>query len=113
MIKDKIPAYYCVGFHHYGKVPSSQLEKFKEEGIWQNGYEDGTFSSSVNNVPVGALIAAKTSYTMNEDDRKISVLEIHAIGKVIANPIDGRHLKVSWFQNFNPFKLKGLSLIHI
>ncbi len=101
-----VPAYYCVGFHFYGEDPTNQLPRFIENGIWENGYDD-KFLNIVKGVPVGALIAAKTSYTMNEDDRTISVLEVHCIGKVIENYNDGRNLKVDWEQNFERKILKN------
>lgn len=103
---EKIPAYYCVGFHFYSKEYSNQLARFVSEGIWENGYAD-KFLDRVKSVPEGALLAAKTSYTMNEDDQKISVLEIHAIGKVLKNTNDGRRLIVDWKMEPEPFILKG------
>jgi hypothetical protein len=69
-------AYYCVGFHFYNENPSNQLPRFIENKIWENGYPD-KFTSIVNDVPIGSLIAAKTSYTMNENEKTISVLEVH------------------------------------
>ncbi len=91
----EITAYYCVGFHFYSKEYSNQLARFVSEGIWENGYAD-KFLDQVKSVPVGALLTAKTSYMMNEDDQKISVLEIHAIGKVLKNENNGRRLIVDW-----------------
>jgi hypothetical protein len=104
-MSNNIPAYYCVGFHFYSKNPSSQLNRFIKDGIWENGY-DNKFTNIVNDVPVGSLIAAKTSYTMNEEAKTISVLEVHCIGKVTANPKDGKTLKVDWQKDFNKFILK-------
>ncbi len=102
---NNIPAYYCVGFHFYSQEVSNQLERFIENNLWENGYADKNINI-VKNVPVGSLIAAKTSYTMNEDDKTISVLEVHCIGKVLENFNDGRKLKVQWEEDFKPFKLK-------
>ncbi len=98
-------AYYCVGFHFYNENPSNQLPRFIENKIWENGYPD-KFTSIVNDVPIGSLIAAKTSYTMNENEKTISVLEVHCIGKVISNFKNGKTLEVEWDLNFEPFKLK-------
>ena len=104
-MSNNVPAYYCVGFHFYSKNPSSQLNRLIKDGIWENGY-DNKFTNIVNDVPVGSLIAAKTSYTMNEEAKTISVLEVHCIGKVTANPKDGKTLKVDWQKDFNKFILK-------
>lgn len=105
MKKENIPAYYCVGFHFYGKDESNQLPRFIKNDIWENGYED-KFTNVVNLVPIGSLIAAKTSYTMREFDKTISVLEVHCIGKVTDNLKDGKTLKVEWEKDFKSFKLK-------
>ncbi|PXX22841.1 McrB family protein [Arenibacter sp. ARW7G5Y1] len=100
-----IPAYYCVGFHFYGQNPTNQLPRFIKNGIWVNGYDD-KFINTVKEVPIGSLIAAKTSYTMNEDDKTISVLEVHCIGRVLENLNDGKTLKVDWQKDFKSFILK-------
>lgn len=100
------PAYYCVGFHYYGNEETSQLSRFIENGIWENGY-DNKYSNIVNNVPVGALLAAKTTYTMTENNKTISVLKVYNIGKVITNPKNGKLLEVEWTENFSPIEIKG------
>lgn len=99
--------YYCVGFHWDGENPSSQLDRFLKDEIWENGYED-KFHKTVNNVPVGARLAAKTTYTRKENGQTISVLEVHALGTVTENPRDGQMLKVNWDKNFpGRFSLDG------
>lgn len=103
--ESNIPAYYCVGFHFYGENPTNQLPKFIDNNIWINGYDD-KFVNVVNEVPLGSLIAAKTSYTMNENEKTISVLEVHCIGKVIKNHKDGKNLEVEWEKDFQSFILK-------
>lgn len=105
MNTNNTPAYYCVGFHFYGDNPTNQLPRFIKNNIWENGYDD-KFTNIVNDVPIGSLIAAKTSYTMNENDKTISVLEIHCIGKVISNLKNGKKLQVEWEKNFETFVLK-------
>ncbi|MFK7059702.1 AAA family ATPase [Flavobacterium oreochromis] len=105
MNTNNAPAYYCVGFHFYSENPTNQLPRFIENKIWENGYDD-KFTNIVNEVPIGALIAAKTSYTMNEYEKTISVLEVHCIGKVISNFKNGKTLQVEWEKNFEPFVLK-------
>ena len=105
MNTNNAPAYYCVGFHFYSENPTNQLPRFIEKKIWENGYDD-KFTNIVNEVPTGALIAAKTSYTMNEYEKTISVLEVHCIGKVISNFKNGKTLQVEWEKNFEPFVLK-------
>lgn len=95
--------YYCVGFQWEGE---NQLERFLKEGIWENGYKD-KFQHTVNAVPVGARLAAKTTYTRKENGRAISVLGVHALGTVAENKQDGRTLIVDWDRNFKRFDIDG------
>jgi len=97
--------YYCVGFS-WGGNSESQLPRFLEKGIWENGYDD-KYIEIVNSVPVGAKLAAKTAYTRKKDGKTISVLEVYNIGTVTENPKNGRLLKVNWDKNFKKFKLDG------
>ncbi|WP_410967337.1 hypothetical protein, partial [Salmonella sp. SAL4436] len=78
-------------FNWKGQNPSSQLDRFLDNNIWENGYDD-KFLETVNNVPVGSKLAAKTSYTRKENGKVISVLQVHAIGTVIKNHNDGQTL---------------------
>lgn len=96
--------YYCVGFHWHGQ--GDQLPRFIKEGVWENGY-DNKFLDTVNNVPVGARLAAKTSYTRKESGKTISVLHVYAQGTVTNNPKDGQTLYVDWDKDFKPFLLDG------
>lgn len=98
--------YYCVGFNWNGQNPPSQLERFLKEGIWENGYDD-KFIETVNNVPVGARLAAKTAYTRKINGKTISVLEVHAMGTVTSNHKDGQRLEVNWEKDFKPFTING------
>ena len=95
--------YYCVGFQWDGV---SQLERFLKEGIWENGYND-KFQHTVNAVPVGARLAAKTTYTRKENGKTISVLGVHALGTVTENKQDGKSLKVDWDKAFKRFDIDG------
>jgi hypothetical protein len=98
--------YYCVGFHWNSQNPTNQLPRFLKENIWENGY-DNKFLGTVNNVPIGSRLAAKTSYTRKENGKVISVLEVHAIGTVTNNHKDGQTLDVIWEKDFKPFTLDG------
>src|SRR5690554_2961161 len=98
--------YYCVGFFWKGNDPENQLPRFIEEGIWENGFDD-KYIEKVKNIPVGSLLAAKTSYTRKKNGETISVLEVHGIGTVTDNPEDGKILGVEWRKDFEPFTLDG------
>ncbi|WP_437397209.1 AAA family ATPase [Flagellimonas lutimaris] len=101
-----IPAYYCVGITFKDGDNENQLSRFKKENIWENGYGDKNIQI-VKRVKPGSMIAAKTTYTEGKNGSTVSVLKIHAIGKVVANPGDGNILKVKWEDNLNPFVLYG------
>ena len=98
--------YYCVGFHWNSQNPTNQLPRFLKDNVWENGY-DNKFLGTVNNVPIGSRLAAKTSYTRKENGKVISVLEVHAIGTVTNNHKDGQTLDVKWDKNFKAFTLDG------
>lgn len=98
--------YYCVGFFWYGREIENQLPRFEKEGIWENGFDD-KYIDKVKRVEVGSRIAAKTSYTRKKDGKTISVLEIHGIGTVTANPANGKQLEVEWEKDFIPFTIDG------
>lgn len=86
-----------------------QMERFLEQGIWENGYDD-KYLSLVKSVQPGDRIAIKAAYTQKYDlpfDNRgytTSVMGIKAIGKVTANKGDGRHLEVSWQRLSEPRK---------
>ncbi|MGY5351025.1 McrB family protein [Wenyingzhuangia sp. IMCC45533] len=108
IIIDRTKNYYCVGFHFYSKKASeqNQLKTFIDNNVWVNGY-DNKYHNRVNKVKVGSVIAAKTTYTMNEDDKTIPVMGVHCIGIVTGNPKNGKELTVKWKNNFKPYVLKG------
>ena len=80
-----------------------QTDRFVSEGIWENGYRD-RYLDQVKSILPGDRIAIKAWYTRKNreglpfDNRghSISVIAIKAIGTVLDNPGDGRHLKVDW-----------------
>src|SRR6218665_751029 len=96
--------YYCVGFTWNGN--ESQLPRFIEDGIWENGFE-GKYGNKVNSVEIGSRIAAKTTYTRKEGDKTISILQIHATGTVTKNYFDGKKLKIKWDKPFKSFVLEN------
>lgn len=90
--------YYLVGAYWDSHEPKDQTERFVNEGIWINGYDD-KFNTIVKKVEIGSYIAIKTV------DRKGNVLFIKAKGKVVENLNDGQNLKVEWDKDFKDFKV--------
>lgn len=80
-----------------------QTDRFLQEGIWENGYED-KFSKLVRQMKPGDRIAIKASFTRKYDvpfdnhDRAASVMRIKAIGTITANRGDGLTVEVDWQQ---------------
>ena len=78
-----------------------QTDRFVQEGIWQNGYED-RFLERVKSIEPGDRIAIKATYVKKQDlpfDNKgkhISTMAIKATGVVTDNVGDGRNLHVDW-----------------
>jgi len=83
-----------------------QTQRFLEEGIWENGYQD-KYLDAVRSIQPGDRIAIKSSYTRKHDlpfdnrGQTVSVMAIKAIGTVKENLGDGRTLKIDW-KPFDP-----------
>lgn len=101
---EETKSYYLLGAAWYGNDDNpDQSERFIENGIWENGYED-KFLDVVNGVNVGDRVAIKSSFATK--DRK-SILRIKATGTVCENNGDGRTLKIKWDKRFTPYDLVG------
>lgn len=76
-----------------------QLQRFLEEGIWENGH-DGKNTDIVKSIKPGSRIAIKAVHTL---EKTIPVMTIKARGEVIENEDDGHLLKVNWESDVKPF----------
>lgn len=78
-----------------------QLPRFLAEEIWENGYKD-RYLDLVRSMRPGERIAVKSSYTRRHDlpfdnrGQTVSVIAIKAIGTIVENANDGRHVRVKW-----------------
>ena len=78
-----------------------QSNRFIDEGIWENGYED-KYLDTVKSIRVGDRIAIKSTFTrrrgLSFDNRGhyVSGMKIKATGTVTENIGDGRTLGVEW-----------------
>jgi len=93
--------YYLVGAFWDSDTPQDQTERFVNEGIWLNGY-DNKFLKEVKSVATGSKIAIKAAFVRNKKD---SVMTIKARGTVTENLNDGQNLKVDWEKDFKPFEV--------
>ena len=77
--------YWFVGSIYDGTA--DQTERFLQEGIWENGYED-KYLDTVRSIRPGDRIAIKASYTrkknlpFNSRGNTASVMAIKAVGTV-------------------------------
>lgn len=78
-----------------------QTERFLEEGIWQNGY-DNKFSDHVARMKPGDRIAIKASFVkkyglpFENQEKPVSCMRIKAIGTITEATTDGQTVKVDW-----------------
>lgn len=97
--------YWLVGAYWDDRDPSDQTERFLEEEIWENGYNN-RFHDEVKSIKVGDRIAIKAAGTQrknlpfNAQNQTVSRMTIKAIGTIVANRNDGRIVEVEWDQNF-------------
>src|ERR1700730_3438800 len=83
-----------------------QLPRFREQGIWENGYED-QFLELVRRIRPGDQIAIKASFVKKRvpfevGGKAVSVMRIKATGTVLDNAGDGRTVKVAWDPQTEP-----------
>lgn len=97
--------YWLVGASWDSADPQDQTERFKEEGLWENGCED-RFLDEVRSMKVGDKIAVKAAVTQKNDlpfdgqGKTVSKLIIKARGTIIANRGDGNTVEVEWDPDF-------------
>ena len=78
-----------------------QTQRFLEEGVWENGYND-KYLDLVRSMRPGDRIAIKSSYVRKHDlpfdncGNTVSVMAIKAIGTVTENLNDGKRVRVDW-----------------
>jgi 5-methylcytosine-specific restriction enzyme B len=100
-------SFWLMGAFWSGNDPPDQTQRFLDEGIWQNGYED-RYLDEVRSMRVGDKIAIKATSTQRSNlpfdtrGKTVSRMTIKAIGTVVANRGDGRIVEVEWEPSFQP-----------
>ena len=85
-------SYWMVGAYWAGSDPQDQTQRFLEEGVWENGYDD-RFLDEVKGIKVGDKIAIKAAITQKNNlpfdarGKTVSKMVIKAVGTVVANRI--------------------------
>jgi len=107
-IREDLPEhdnYWFVGAYWDDRDPQDQTQRFLDEGIWQNGYED-KYLGLVSDMKVGERIAIKAVGTQKHGlpfdarGKTVSRMTIKAIGTIVANRKDGRTVEVEWLPDF-------------
>ena len=80
--------YYIAGFTWDG---DSQLDRFKEEHIWENGYDE-KYKDVYNTMRVGDHMALKSTYVKNNK----SYLRIFCTGVIKKIHADKMRVEVDW-----------------
>ena len=88
---------------------NDQTQRFLDNGIWENGYDD-KFISLVKSVKVGDRIAIKAAGTrknhlpFKNNGHTASEMSIKATGIVTKNIKDGKSLEVAWTKKYETFR---------
>lgn len=94
---DDSKAYWFVG----ALWEDDQLQRFLNEGVWQNGYTD-QFLDLVRKIRPGDQIAIKAAFVQKRrlpfdvGGKPVSAMRIKATGTVLENLGDGRTVRVAW-----------------
>ncbi len=97
--------YWLVGAYWNDRDPADQTERFLNEGIWENEYNN-RYINEVLSMSVNDKIAIKAASTQRKDlpfdarNKTVSRMTIKAIGTIVANRDDGRTVEVEWDPNF-------------
>lgn len=95
------PTYWMVGAFWDGSDPPDQTARFRQEGIWENGYTD-KYLDEVRSMAVGDRIAIKAAFSQKSGlpfdagGRTVACMEVKAVGTVVKNRGDGRVVEVEW-----------------
>ena len=84
--------YYVGGFTWNGV---SQLDRFLEDGVWENGYQEDKYSELFSQIKVGDSFALKSTFATGRKPNGKSVLRIKNIGFVTA-VISKSAIKIDW-----------------
>lgn len=102
-IPDEENKYYLLGA--YNKNNPEISKQYIDGGYWLNGFAVAgldTLKEKVNEIPVGAKVAIKSSYVKNKVN---PVILIKARGIVTKNYNDGTRIDVDWEKDFKPFEI--------
>jgi 5-methylcytosine-specific restriction protein B len=98
--------FWLVGAYWSDNDPADQTQRFLDENIWQNGWED-RYLDEVRSMKVGDKIGIKATSTQRHNlpfdakGKTVSLMTIKAVGTIVANRKDGRTVEVEWDHRFD------------
>ena len=101
--------FWMVGAYWRDHDPSDLTQRFLDEGIWTNGYDDRHLDD-VRSMRVGDRIAIKAAFTQRHNlpfeshGKTVSRMDIKAVGTIVKNRGDGRTVEVEWDPTFDQLK---------
>lgn len=87
---------YFIGGFTWDK--ESQFDRFIEEGIWENGYEEEKYADLFSQITVGDMFALKSTFVKGRKPNAKSYLRIKQIG-IVVNLISKSSIKIKWIRN--------------
>lgn len=88
-------------FGEFAGEMEDQTERFLQDGIWENGWDDRHLDQ-VRSMRPGDRIAIKSAFPATRElhpdnvSRYVSVMRIKAVGTILRNRGDGRFVDVDW-----------------
>jgi 5-methylcytosine-specific restriction protein B len=101
-----VPVFWLVGAYWSG---DDQTDRFIAEKVWENGYDD-QFIDQVKSMRPGEKIAIKAAFTRRHNlpfqssGKSTAVMSIKAVGTITSNMGDGKKIRVTWNNVFDPPK---------
>lgn len=89
LIQNRNCNYYLAGAYWSG---DDQVNRFFQEGIWEKGQEDDSYSEIINGIKVNDIIILKSAFSLSQE----SVLRVKGIGIVTKESSDGAAIQVDW-----------------
>lgn len=87
--------YFIGGFTWEGK---SQIDRFINEGIWENGYEEEKYANLFSQISVGDMFALKSTFVKGRKPNAKSYLRIKQIG-IVTNLISKSSIGIKWIKS--------------
>lgn len=87
--------YFIGGFSWKNK---SQLERFIEDGIWENGYEEEKYAELFSQISVGDMFALKSTFVKGKKPNAKSCLRIKQLG-IVTNIISKSSITINWIKD--------------